>query len=706
MMKYIYNKPETLALLDGWAGDVPLVAAAYFFWRSGDRLERSQEGLLRSLLYMVFSAHPHLMVSVLKDEWGDMYSWKSGEAGAEDPSLGAWETGKLRDAFRRLLAQKQSPLKLFFLIDGLDEYEDGNVDEIIELFTKDVATSPNAKALVSSRPLVALSSMSIPRLTLHRLNQDDIGAYVEYALKMKPPFQAAANRDPENAAAAESFIQYILDTAGGLFLWAVLVVEDVLKTLAKPENSNTPLMDILDALKKRLPPVLDEVYKQTWQHLPGGDREEASQILQVVLCARTLRRGWAGTADGEEPLTLLDIALAKGDPLDIVKEIKPWGDIKIQDTCRPVAKTFMTKWPGLITLGPNEAEDMDNPNPGSRIRYAHRSAMEYLNQADTKLLLREATSHEHFCPFLAHLKAHVQHLKILRRPTSPDIAREALWTIVTLALAAANRAEADEANSSTYSELLNQLDQTMKHHHEALYKDEHGRWIETTLRSARGDLEKSDKGRDSKRRAEMHWSNFSAHFTHSQTWQDSYLSLAVQFGLTSFVKKAIAAGDGKKEGRPLLHYAVSPLPIAQNSLITHALVEVLLKDHVNINKKFEHATSWQNALAWQYQTFVDGKGRALGGATEAREVAELRLRIVLLLIDQGADVRATVVLEEPKRNLEARKALVDAFRPWTKPESFLELTEAFDAAVAAAKTGGFLATFGRLAHHMSRVVSH
>ncbi|KAL7972419.1 hypothetical protein HDV63DRAFT_287336 [Trichoderma sp. SZMC 28014] len=50
-MKFITGRAETDDLLSTWANNVAVIKASHYFWSSGTELQRSQEGLLRSLLY-------------------------------------------------------------------------------------------------------------------------------------------------------------------------------------------------------------------------------------------------------------------------------------------------------------------------------------------------------------------------------------------------------------------------------------------------------------------------------------------------------------------------------------------------------------------------------------------------------------------------------------------------------------------------------
>lgn len=199
LMKYVSTHARTAECLTEWARPVPLVVAAFYFWRSGTRLEKSEEGLLRSLLHSVLRQQPSLMPTVFPGEWSMFYASASNDRNPLSAGLGAWRVDHLRDAFRRLVRQDRVPLKLFFLIDGIDEYqhEDGNDNftNIMEFFKNEIVTSANTKALVLSRPLEAFGTLGIqPQLSLHDLNQQDISTYVNKTLNNHDVFRKENER--------------------------------------------------------------------------------------------------------------------------------------------------------------------------------------------------------------------------------------------------------------------------------------------------------------------------------------------------------------------------------------------------------------------------------------------------------------------------------------------------------------------------------
>jgi hypothetical protein len=72
-MRYIYEHPKTREQLSLWAGDSPLILAGLFFWNSGVLQQRTQAGLLRTLLYQILSQRADLLPEVIPEQWKNTY---------------------------------------------------------------------------------------------------------------------------------------------------------------------------------------------------------------------------------------------------------------------------------------------------------------------------------------------------------------------------------------------------------------------------------------------------------------------------------------------------------------------------------------------------------------------------------------------------------------------------------------------------------
>ena len=408
-----------------------------------------------------------------------------------------------------------------------------------------------------------------------------------------------------------------------------------------------------------------------WSTIPITVKRCASQTVLVMLSRTDITQ--SGPGNGEGAPRLIDLALALGDPKETIRSpVMKWPGSRdwVQTKCNRLANDFMMTWPGFITIAMPGDGDPDW-DPTSTIRYCYRSVPDYLREESNSILADATESALAFYPRIALLKSAVQQLKCL----PPRTRRQYLWAFATTALLVANEIDSEhsptESLDQRYLSLLEELDRTLQHHHDHLQKGSDGRYLETKLQNPHGIVGLDDRGRDSKRIAKMHWSNF--HFepecSHPRSWEDSFLSLAIQFGLRNYLEAKLDEGSTKdkvlksKRGRPLLDYALVPFrKIAPYDLVKSTLIKTLLDHGADPNERFEGQTCWERALIWQYETYpsaVNATGATLG---DARKVAEDRVKTFQLLVNQKADKRAFIVSAKG-RKVSARKVLEESFRP-------------------------------------------
>jgi len=130
-MKYIVQQKETERLLQQWTGpDRTLVIAHFFFWKPGNHLQKSREGLVRSLLRTILERIPGLIPAVFPEYWHSTGTpdWQDELANFE----------KVQAAFHRLTKESEMFKGHCFclFIDGLDEFEEREQMQNHRLFAK------------------------------------------------------------------------------------------------------------------------------------------------------------------------------------------------------------------------------------------------------------------------------------------------------------------------------------------------------------------------------------------------------------------------------------------------------------------------------------------------------------------------------------------------------------------------------------------
>lgn len=220
LMKYIFQDPRTSSALREWAQGNHLVQTAFFFWGLGNAVQKSQEGLLRSLLYDILRREPQLIWVVMTELLPIATNLGPGEKLAE-PSM-----VELMRWFKRLL-QPSHGRRYFFLIDGLDEY-DGDTSTLVDLISS-VSHQENVKFVLSSRPIpVCVENFSsLPKLYLHDLTPDDIRRYAKNWL---------SDRVRRKGNDASVLVEKIVEKSFGVFKWVELSVKSLIRGLENRDS--------------------------------------------------------------------------------------------------------------------------------------------------------------------------------------------------------------------------------------------------------------------------------------------------------------------------------------------------------------------------------------------------------------------------------------------------------------------------------------
>ncbi|OCK90763.1 uncharacterized protein K441DRAFT_698929 [Cenococcum geophilum 1.58] len=280
IMKFLCDRPKTRAALEEWAAGDTLVTASFFFWNAGTELQKSQEGLLRSLLYEVLKKIPCLIPAVFPSQWHShtkdrtaFTSWN-------------WSRSELIKGCSRLVKQDNLVVKFCFFVDGLDEYS-GDCDEVAQLLCDLAQSSSSFKICVSSRPWNVFQRTftlnKIPRLLLEHLTRNDIGLYVETKLGENDLYRNFLMKEKR----CSNFVTEIVDKANGVFLWVFLVVRSLLEGL-----KNEDRLSDLERRLRFLPTDLEEYFHHMLSNIEDVYQEQAAQSFQVAMHAG-------------EPLTLL-----------------------------------------------------------------------------------------------------------------------------------------------------------------------------------------------------------------------------------------------------------------------------------------------------------------------------------------------------------------------------------------------------------------
>ncbi|KAK4442784.1 hypothetical protein QBC34DRAFT_479621 [Podospora aff. communis PSN243] len=381
LMKYLEGHEETTT-----ESRRQLIVGSFYFWYAGSDIQNSLAGLLRSLLYRVLSVHPSLC-SVAFPELSRLLS-----AGSATPqSLAKFTEAELRAGFSRLMRSAPKTLRVFFFVDGLDEYT-GNQSEIYHLIA-DSASSELVKILVSSRPIPACvgNFSHYPKLRLQDLIAKDILHYVRDTLGSSGPMKSREIGEPGLTA---RLVREISTKSAGVFLWVRLVVRRIISCLQNHDSTEE-----IDREIGRLPLDFERLYEHLLSLVPEHHRPLGSMFLQMAVlgvgmkCELNALQLWfvnrtVHAQDAEtprEPTSLEDVE---------------WR-------CHDLEGILNSRCFGLLEIWTKGCRTADR----GQIRLLHRTVYEFLTLGPVWKRLTRLTAWDDFDPKLAMLDSLLSELK-------------------------------------------------------------------------------------------------------------------------------------------------------------------------------------------------------------------------------------------------------------------------------------------------------
>ncbi|KAH4016383.1 hypothetical protein HBI81_195080 [Parastagonospora nodorum] len=288
LMKFLGANEKVKDALQSWASPQKLIVASFYFWRSGTLLQRSQEGLLRSLLHTILDQRRDLVRICFPEQFDqiEVYNRKASET-----VLGLELVTK---AFKRLSCSDLSELRVCLFIDAVDEFE-GDHEEMSKFF-QDLASTPAIKIILSSRatPMYTEAFGSLPSLLLQDLTHHDIKTYVEAIIGRHARMEMLLS---ENKHEASRLIGAILSKASGVFLWVRLVVKSLLDGFRNYDR----ICDLQERVHE-CPQELGNLYNHMFHSMEPRYQKHSAQLLRIVVRSIEVQK--------DKALTILQLSFA------------------------------------------------------------------------------------------------------------------------------------------------------------------------------------------------------------------------------------------------------------------------------------------------------------------------------------------------------------------------------------------------------------
>ena len=663
LMKYLVSEPRTESILQTWAGNEALVVAKFFFWNAGNVMQKSQEGLLRSLLHEVLSQCPQLMQSVCPSRWrnSDLYDTLS------EP----WTIHELIESFDLLSRIPNLSSKFCFFIDGLDEYQ-GDQFGLIQTVQR-LAASSSIKICLSSRPWEeftdAFGGDKDRTIILQDLTRRDIQLYVQDALKQHHHFAKLEEADPR----WNELIEELEDRAQGVFLWVTIVVRSLLRGLTHAD-------DVSD-LQRRLrefPAELDSFFQHIFDSIDPFYREQTAQLFLVSLEAFT-------------PLSVIALQFIEEERRkpDYIFEldIRPYSNREIEDIYDTVKRRLNARCKDMLEVS---VEPYLHPFCGYRVGFLHRTVRDYLIAPRMRKMLNGWATKE-FDAISSLCKAHLAQMMSLPWPCEamqrPSVVKE-FFRLVNEFMYYASKLERENGLSNVA--LINALD-----HAASTYWERRNDVSDLSLYSS---LPESGV---------LHWTNLELDLRRRdaiERGEKTFLAKTVECGLKLYVTKTLDSQPQlleEKRGRPLLDYALRPRVFERHGRtigsIDPDMVRLLLLHRADPNqmisiyntRKSDRITVWAFFL---WKIWLDVKFWEYA-PDNSRWVEEL-FAVTKMLLEYGANLN----LQLKRLSFQNLSARQNALGPLAE---LATATEVLDAVFPSAHT---VALDALLAKHRPSVV--
>jgi hypothetical protein len=632
--------------------------------------QKSNEGLLRALLYQIIKQVPSLSALVLE------VLTPPGECSTNIENF-EWKFDCLRKAIENIkdYASQTGKIKICIFIDGLDEYqsfdelmqEQSNIQGKLAANTwesskhrqslKDIgnlvlelAYSPQVKLCCSSRPETTFDSIFriMPSINLEDLTELDIGRFVSEKLEESKAMSSSLIEPTEKS----QLIQKTVFKARGVFLWVKLVVDRMIEEL---EDGTT--FDKLDRLLRSLPSELFGLYKEMLSKSDPQHLKEGLELFQLFLARKR----------DISALTLFSAATETTDSVlsqryTVNPVISTERALRITDTMRKMLKS---RCAGLLELSQAANPALEySTDPGNTIRFLHQTVKEFL-EADTwtQSHLQQVT--EGFEPTLNLLRA-----STLRLKTFCPIQISNVSIFVDGPFGSEANKYAREAVFNQTEFFRHQINEVLSYarfleEKTAYHSDVHSLLddVDLTASNLIKFMEPESRSGAVKERA-LNWTLLIPvrhRYSLYHYFGDNFLSLATQHNLESYLR-AKASGGLQKAGLPLMHYALGrhiSLDDMQYSIelgvSTLGVIKLLLELGASPNEDFEvtakHTYSvrspWQLALSLSF-ALLNGGARSLRDLIHDLTQAHVRLwkrdivTVIEVLLNAGAAVNAEV----------------------------------------------------------------
>ncbi|KAK0651121.1 hypothetical protein B0T16DRAFT_403197 [Cercophora newfieldiana] len=387
-MKFVADNPATKKHLQLWARDRRLLVVDHYFTIHGTPIQRSLEGLLRSLLYSILAKERALIPKLMPK--------RCDTQPRPLPPLEPWTQPELESILRAIAKEPELSVNICFFIDGLDEYAGDHLGICQTL--RELSLSPFVKVCVSSRPWNVFEdefgNSEDGKLCIHEISRPDIQRFTISVLSSHPRWRLLDTLRDASGGTSMSLVDDVVEKANGVFLWVSLVTRFLREGLTNDDS-------LLD-LRRRLsafPSDLEDFFRHILDSVDSFySNKQASALLIALHAGRPLE---------VEMYMFHDIEYDNEDyALEEPAELLPLTGEEEDVLFRPVFRRLNGRCKGLLERN------------GKCIDFLHRTVHDFLRTPAMHSFLTERAE-PGFCPSLSLLRCSTAWLRRRAFPTLP-----------------------------------------------------------------------------------------------------------------------------------------------------------------------------------------------------------------------------------------------------------------------------------------------
>ena len=256
---------------------------SFFFHGRGDELQKTPRGFFRSLLHQLLGKTPESLPDLV-----EAYQKKRREIGVSGKEW-QWHKEELRRFLESSLPRVLQNRSVWLFIDALDECGEDNAVDLFRWLKGLLPALPDSslqfRVFVTCRHYPILDVDCKFEICPEKENKQDISTYVDSQLSDLPEL------------AASSIPRFITDGASGVFMWARLIVEMVLRLERWGSGPAAIWKEI-----RRVPMELGDLYQELVNNMQTQRSASLKLIKWVYFAIRPLSLDelrWAMVIDPE-----------------------------------------------------------------------------------------------------------------------------------------------------------------------------------------------------------------------------------------------------------------------------------------------------------------------------------------------------------------------------------------------------------------------